>query len=107
MSKSLTAGSKFKSSSSQAAIQTGRFMKILVLNAGSSSHKSCLYEIAGTLPQQPPHPLWEAQIDWTYQPGVAEIKVETAQGVQTALTQEAVVEAVLEQLVRDPMLIPI
>ena len=59
-------------------------MKILVLNAGSSSHKSCLYEIAGRLPQQPPHPLWEAQIDWTYQPGVAEIKVETAQGKQVS-----------------------
>lgn len=41
-------------------------MKVLVLNAGSSSQKSCLYELATTsLPEQPPKPLWEAHIDWT------------------------------------------
>lgn len=41
-------------------------MKILVLNAGSSSQKSCLYEITGnTLPENPQEPLWEASIDWT------------------------------------------
>ncbi len=41
-------------------------MKILVLNAGSSSQKSCLYNVAGeTLPQQHPEPVWEANIDWT------------------------------------------
>lgn len=55
-------------------------MKILVLNAGSSSQKSCLYEVTGDqLPDQPPAPLWEAQIDWTHQQDVAEVKVE-AQG---------------------------
>jgi acetate kinase len=41
-------------------------MKILVLNAGSSSQKSCLYEFPDSqLPQHPPEPLWEAAIDWT------------------------------------------
>jgi acetate kinase len=41
-------------------------MKILVLNAGSSSQKSCLYEIKqNTLPQHHPEPVWEATIDWT------------------------------------------
>lgn len=56
-------------------------MKILVLNAGSSSQKSCLYEVVGDrLPDQPQEPLWEAQIDWTHQQGVAELKVETAHG---------------------------
>lgn len=39
-------------------------MKILVLNAGSSSHKCCLYGIEGSLPRHPPTPLWEAQLDW-------------------------------------------
>lgn len=41
-------------------------MKILVLNAGSSSHKSCLYDI-NSLENiiSPPAPLWEATIDWT------------------------------------------
>lgn len=40
-------------------------MKILVLNAGSSSQKSCLYEITEkNLPENPPKPIWEATIDW-------------------------------------------
>ncbi|MDZ7968612.1 MAG: acetate kinase [Nostoc sp. DedSLP03] len=56
-------------------------MKILVLNAGSSSQKSCLYEIADeTLPTQPPQPLWEGKINWTQDRGVAEIEVKTATG---------------------------
>ncbi|HHP7231560.1 MAG TPA: acetate/propionate family kinase [Xenococcaceae cyanobacterium] len=40
-------------------------MYILVLNAGSSSQKSCLYEVAAELAPQPSEPLWEAHIDWT------------------------------------------
>ncbi|MEH2172685.1 acetate kinase [Nostoc sp.] len=56
-------------------------MKILVLNAGSSSQKSCLYEIADkTLPSQAPQPLWEGKINWTQNRGVAEIEVKTATG---------------------------
>lgn len=56
-------------------------MKILVLNAGSSSQKSCLYEITGDrLPETAPEPLWEATVDWTYHQGFAEIKVKTATG---------------------------
>jgi acetate kinase len=39
-------------------------MKVLVLNAGSSSLKSRLYELAESLPQTPPVPLWEAQLEW-------------------------------------------
>ena len=55
-------------------------MKILILNAGSSSQKSCLYEVGDTLPEQPPDPLWEASVDWTHHQGFAEIKVKTASG---------------------------
>lgn len=59
-------------------------MKILVLNAGSSSQKSCLYDISATivesLPEQAPAPLWEAQIDWLPQENEARIKVETHSG---------------------------
>lgn len=40
-------------------------MYVLVLNAGSSSQKSCLYNLETELPQQPPEALWEAHIDWT------------------------------------------
>lgn len=53
-------------------------MKILVLNAGSSSQKSCLYVIEDQLPDTPPVPLWEAAIDWTHHSGFAEIKVKTS-----------------------------
>jgi acetate kinase len=55
-------------------------MKILVLNAGSSSQKSCLYQLGEELPDCPPKPLWEAKIDWTGKSGVADLKVETSQG---------------------------
>ncbi len=57
------------------------YMKILVLNAGSSSQKSCLYEIADeAFPTQAPQPIWEGKIDWTQDRSVAEIEVKTAGG---------------------------
>ncbi|MEO0535093.1 MAG: acetate kinase [Cyanobacteria bacterium P01_A01_bin.123] len=58
-------------------------MKILVLNAGSSSQKSCLYEVAGEqLPAQPPPPLWEASVDWSGHPGFSEIVIKTSAGIK-------------------------
>jgi acetate kinase len=39
-------------------------MKVLVLNSGSSSQKSCLYEIGETPPVDPPPCLWEAKVEW-------------------------------------------
>ena len=59
-------------------------MKILVLNAGSSSQKSCLYEINenSALPDFAPAPLWQADADWTHQRGTTEVKVTTARGVK-------------------------
>jgi len=53
-------------------------MKILVLNSGSSSQKSCLYEVGATLPDSPPGPLWEAKIEW--REDGATIKVRTSSG---------------------------
>lgn len=41
-------------------------MYVLVLNAGSSSQKSCLYNLENsTIPDTPLEPLWEAHLDWT------------------------------------------
>jgi acetate kinase len=54
-------------------------MKILVLNSGSSSQKSCLYEIGGTLPDDPPTRLWEATIEWSGDS--AEVEIKNAHGV--------------------------
>ena len=55
-------------------------MKILVLNSGSSSQKSCLYEIGGTLPEHPPAPVWEGKIEW--QGDDASIQARNSHGAQ-------------------------
>ncbi len=55
-------------------------MKILILNAGSSSQKSCLYDLEDVLPDTPPEPIWEASIDWTHHDGFAEIRVKPQHG---------------------------
>lgn len=56
-------------------------MKILVLNAGSSSQKSSLYQLNEPLPEHPPTPLWEAKVDWTEHQGIAALKIVTSEGV--------------------------
>ncbi|HEY9828111.1 MAG TPA: acetate kinase [Stenomitos sp.] len=56
-------------------------MKILVLNAGSSSQKSCVYDLPEThLPTTAPPPLWECAVDWSHHAGVAELKIQTQDG---------------------------
>ncbi|AFZ34512.1 Acetate kinase [Stanieria cyanosphaera PCC 7437] len=53
-------------------------MKILVLNAGSSSQKSCLYQLpSDLLPATPLHPLWEANLDLTVSRDNAKLTVKT------------------------------
>jgi acetate kinase len=54
-------------------------MKILVLNSGSSSQKSCLYEIGEALPQEPPSCLWEGKIEWRGE--IAEVEVKNSHGL--------------------------
>jgi acetate kinase len=54
-------------------------MKILVLNSGSSSQKSSLYEIGETLPDDPPARLWEGKIEWHDE--IAEAEGRNARGV--------------------------
>ena len=53
-------------------------MKILVLNSGSSSQKSALYEIQSTLPVQPPTPAWQGKIEWNGDQ--AEMQVQNSKG---------------------------
>jgi acetate kinase len=53
-------------------------MKILVLNSGSSSQKSSLYEIGDTLPERPPNALWEAKVEWDG--GSAEVRMRNSEG---------------------------
>lgn len=44
-------------------------MKILVLNSGSSSQKSALYEIRESLPDNAAEPSWEGKIEWSGERG--------------------------------------
>lgn len=61
-------------------------MKILVLNAGSTSLKCHLYDVgngsAGVagLPDEAPDPLWQAEADWSQSPGKSSLKITTAGG---------------------------
>jgi acetate kinase len=55
-------------------------MKILVLNSGSSSQKSCLYDLGKTLPEHPAAPVWEGKIEWDG--SQADIQVRNSQGAQ-------------------------
>ena len=71
-------------------------MKILVLNAGSSSQKSCLYQLDDTLPELPPTPLWEAKVDWTKHPGMAELEVKTRDTLSCSFTRGTVLEEKLQ-----------
>ena len=58
-------------------------MKILVLNAGSSSQKSALYDFQDFQPShQPLQPLWSAEITWNSGAETAELRVETFDGTE-------------------------
>ena len=50
-------------------------MKILVVNSGSSSQKCRVYEIGNSLPEDPPDPVWEANVEW--KGNAAEIRIKT------------------------------
>lgn len=49
-------------------------MKVLVLNSGSSSQKTCLYELSDVLPDDPPACLWQAKIEWENKHAVVSIQ---------------------------------
>ncbi len=53
-------------------------MKILVLNAGSSSQKISLYDLPDRLPDSAPVPLWEGKLDW--RDGRATLQAHTSSG---------------------------
>ncbi|MGH9806163.1 MAG: acetate/propionate family kinase [Terriglobia bacterium] len=57
-------------------------MKVLVLNSGSSSQKSRLYELGAALPDSPPTPLWEAKIEW--RDDVTSLEARTSSGKKRA-----------------------
>jgi acetate kinase len=58
-------------------------MNVLVLNSGSSSQKSCLYEIGDALPDDPPLPVWEGKIEWAtdHDNDKAQYSIKSSRGV--------------------------
>ena len=54
-------------------------MNVLVLNSGSSSQKSCLYEIGDTVADDPPGCTWEGKIEWA--DDKAEYSIRNSRGV--------------------------
>ena len=76
-------------------------MNVLVLNSGSSSQKSCLYQIGDALPIDPPGCAWEGKIEWT--DDKAEYSIKNSRGVSrkkliSAVSREEAVERLLESL---------
>jgi acetate kinase len=55
-------------------------MKILVLNSGSSSQKSAMYEIFGSLPEHPLEPAWQGKIEWNGEQ--AKIEAANSEGIR-------------------------
>ena len=78
-------------------------MKVLVLNSGSSSQKSALYEIGEAPPADPPDPLWRAEIEWARD--AAHLNIQTSSGAVlhesvSAADRGAAVERMLQTLWR-------
>ncbi|HLJ34336.1 MAG TPA: acetate kinase [Ktedonobacteraceae bacterium] len=82
-------------------------MKILVMNGGSSSQKSTLYDVKDPLTVQPPPPLWEGSADWAEHQGEADLKITTAKGEKvekklSTSSRHEVIAALLETLWSGP-----
>lgn len=76
-------------------------MKILVMNAGSSSQKSRLYEINATPSDTVPPALWEGDADWTKEKGSAHLRISNIHGQKLEMTiATAARPAIIEQLLQ-------
>jgi acetate kinase len=72
-------------------------MKILVLNSGSSSQKSCLYEIGDSVPDDPLPCLWEGKIE--FEGSKAEVSLRNKKAVERKTRIKTVSRAqAIEQL---------
>jgi acetate kinase len=73
-------------------------MKILVLNSGSSSQKSCLYELGAALPDSPPAPLWEAKIEWRDDGATLNVRTSSGKTSEQRLDKSKRAEAIAQLL---------
>ena len=76
-------------------------MLVLVLNAGSSSQKSCLYSLEESIPDIPPKPLWSAHLDWTIAQsgGVLTVKSNNLKKETELKSQDGALKILLETLI--------
>jgi acetate kinase len=76
-------------------------MIVLVLNAGSSSQKSCLYRLGELLPDTPTEPLWSADIDWTVADdrGLLTVKSNDIQQELAITQRDTALEVLLKTLI--------
>jgi acetate kinase len=73
-------------------------MKILVLNSGSSSQKSCLYELGAMLPDSPLAPLWEAKIEWRDDGATFKVRTSSGKTSEQRLDKSKRAEAIAQLL---------
>ena len=73
-------------------------MKILVLNSGSSSQKSNLYEVGAALPDSPLAPLWEAKIEWRDEGALLQVRTSSGKKRDERLNPAKRGEAIAELL---------
>lgn len=76
-------------------------MRVLVLNSGSSSQKSALFELTGGPSGDPQPPLWEAQIEWNH--GSTVLRVRNSRRTKTDKEvsvgdRQGAIESMLETL---------
>ena len=76
-------------------------MIVLVLNAGSSSQKSCLYKLGGSIPDIPSEPLWEAHLDWTVAKdgGILTVKSNGIKQQITVTERDTALQVLLDTLI--------
>ena len=61
-------------------------MRILILNSGSSSQKSALFELGREAPRDPVPPLWEGKLDWDGNKEILTVK--TFQGKKSRVERQ-------------------
>jgi acetate kinase len=82
-------------------------MKILVLNSGSSSQKTALFELGAKSSPEPIAPIWEGKLDWNGNDEALSIKNSAGQRVRThsktaSGDRQAAVKKLLQNLWRGP-----
>lgn len=72
-------------------------MKILVVNAGSSSHKLSLYDLQN---QEPVEPLWQGSLDWGRKSQLPSLSIKTYKGskIERNLESQAIEEGIKKLL---------